>query len=53
MNITDSLKHNLKCWKSDIDGIDKMINFLKGKKEALEGTVECLEIILKEQSNEK
>jgi len=49
MNITDSLKHNIKCWKSEIDSIDEKINFLKGKKEALEGTVECLEIILEEQ----
>lgn len=50
MDITESLKHNIKCWKQDAESIEEKINFLKGKKEALEDTIECLEIILKENS---
>jgi len=52
MTYEAALNHNIKCWKSDIESIEEKINFLKGKKEALEDTVECLEIIIKEQNNE-
>lgn len=51
MNLKETMAHNIKCWKSEIEEITLKINFLKGKREGLEETVECLEIILKEQEN--
>ncbi|MBB4117886.1 hypothetical protein GGR32_000158 [Mesonia hippocampi] len=51
MNLTESLKHNIECWKIELDSIEAKINYLHGKKEALANTVECLELILKEQEN--
>lgn len=53
MNYKDSVNHNVKCWKKDAEAIREKIQFLKGKLDALEGVIECLELIEQEQNNFK
>lgn len=51
MNLQDSLNHNISCWKEKVVIIDRDIDYMKGRKEALQDAIECLEIILDEQKN--
>lgn len=51
MNLKESINHNKNCWQKELQSIDQEINKLIGKKEALEGVIECIDIIESEQEN--
>ncbi len=52
MNFIESTRHNVKCWKIEVESIKEKIQFLKGKLEALEEVIECFELIEQEQQKQ-